>query len=431
MERKDILKYCIDSLSEAGVDKSQCCLRYTNKYELNVDSGEMSLLRTTFDTDLEITAICENRKGNISINKLDKDSIDKAIEDVLELSKTSEADEAYDIASQQEAKVFTSGDNEPDLDQMYKLLHGFVKQVESNYPQIKLEQVIFHFLRTEEYLMNSNGVDFESTKGVYEFTPMFSSKDGEKTTSFNYTEFSLSKLEKDLLECGSINYLLKESVEQLDSKPLEGKFVGDIIITPDCLRDFIFMLNRTNLSDNALISGTSAFKDKINGKVASSKFTLHSNPVSEEICDGYSITGDGFEAENLTIIKDGVLKSFLLSQYGANKTKLDRAKNTGGAYIVEPGDKTLNELIKDVDRGILIARFSGGYPSPNGDLSGVAKNSFYIENGEIKYPVTETMISGNLNEVFLNIKDISTERVNFGSAILPWITASGITISGK
>lgn len=431
MERKEIMKYCIDSLSEAGVDKSQCCLKYTKKYELNVDGGEISLFRTTFDADLEITAICENRKGNISINNIDKDSIDKAIEDVLELSKTSAVDEAYDIASKQEAKEFIKGDKEPDLDKMYKLLHGFVADVGNMYPQVKLEQAIFYFLKTEKYVMNSNGVDFKSTKGVYEFTPMFSSKEGENTTSFNYTEFSLSELGKDLLECGSINNLLKESVEQLNAKPLEGKFVGDIIITPDCLGTFIYYLNNVNLGDGALISGTSPFKDKINEKVASSKLTLHSNPVSEEICDGYSITRDGFEAENLTVIKDGVLKSFLLGQYGAKKTKLERSKNTGGAYIVEPGDKTLDELIKDVERGIVIARFSGGNPSPNGDFSGVAKNSFYIENGEIKYPVTETMVSGNLNEMLLNIKDISRERVNFGSSILPWISASGITISGK
>lgn len=431
MERKKFLKYCIDSLSEAGVDKSQCRLKYTKKDELNVDTGEISLFRTTFDTDLEITAIHKNRKGRISINKLDKDSIDKAIVDLIELSKTSEIDEAYDIAPKQETKVFSSGDEKPDLDKMYSLLDGFLVKVKDMYPQIKLEQVIFDFVKTEEYLMNSNGVDFQSNKGIYKLTPMFTSKDDENTTSFNYTQVSLSELKKDLLECGSIDYLLKESVEQLKSKPLEGKFVGDIIITPDCLNDFIYFLNRINLSGNTLISGTSTFKDKINKKVASSKFTLHSNPVSEEICNGYFVTDDGFEAENLTIIKDGVLKSFLLSQYAANKTKLERSKNTGNAYIVESGDKTLDELIKDIDRGIVISRFSGGNPSPNSDFSGVAKNSFYIENGEIKYPITETMISGNLNELLLNINDISKERVNFGSSLLPWISTSGITISGK
>ena len=56
-------------------------------------------------------------------------------------------------------------------------------------------------------------------------------------------------------------------------------------------------------------------------------------------------------------------------------------------------------------------------------------NSYYIENGEIKYPVIETMISGNISNMFLNINNISNENINFGDRILPWISFNGITIS--
>ena len=86
-------------------------------------------------------------------------------------------------------------------------------------------------------------------------------------------------------------------------------------------------------------------------------------------------------------------------------------------------------MIKDIDKGIILCRFSGGSPSDNGDFSGVAKNSFYIENGEIKFPITETMISGNIAEMFMNIIDISNDNIDFGYNILPWISFDGITIS--
>ena len=76
-----------------------------------------------------------------------------------------------------------------------------------------------------------------------------------------------------------------------------------------------------------------------------------------------------------------------------------------------------------------MCRFSGGMPSDNGDFSGVAKNSYYIENGKIKHPVIETMISGNISKMFLDINNISTENINFGDRILPWISFNGITIS--
>ena len=103
---------------------------------------------------------------------------------------------------------------------------------------------------------------------------------------------------------------------------------------------------------------------------------------------------------------------------GANKTGKDRAVNNGGAHIVEPGDKALDDMISTIDKGVLLSRFSGGSPSDNGDFSGVAKNSYYIENGEIKYPITETMISGNIFQMLHEIKDISKETINDGSSII-------------
>ena len=115
--------------------------------------------------------------------------------------------------------------------------------------------------------------------------------------------------------------------------------------------------------------------------------------------------------------------------YGANKTGLTRSINDGGAYIVESGSTKLNDIIKSIDQGILLSRFSGGNPSDNGDFSGVAKNSYFVEKGEIKYPISETMISGNICDMMKNIIDISDETVDYGDSIYPWINFDGITVS--
>ena len=86
-------------------------------------------------------------------------------------------------------------------------------------------------------------------------------------------------------------------------------------------------------------------------------------------------------------------------------------------------------MIKNIDQGVLLARFSGGSPANNGGFTGVAKNSYYIENGEIKYPISETMVSGNIKEMFENMSEISSDRIDFGSSILPWISFKGVTVS--
>ena len=99
--------------------------------------------------------------------------------------------------------------------------------------------------------------------------------------------------------------------------------------------------------------------------------------------------------------------------------------------MVEPGERSLEELIASVENGLLLNRFSGGNPSPNGDFSGVAKNSFLIRNGKIASAVSETMISGNIAALLKNILAVSRERVSDGMTVVPWVKAAGITISGK
>ena len=428
MNIKDALSYCLDSIKKAGADKAACSLSMSEKKELNVEIGEMTLFRTTFNNNLGISVIKDQKKGSTLINKIDKESIDSAIELVMNMAKGSQPDEAYDIAMNQPSQSFSKGDESANLDKMYKSLEEFVEYVKSTYPKIKLEAAIMDFNHAKSFFQNSNGVDFEIREGMYGFSPMFLSKDDKNTSSFNGTGFSALKIEKPLQEYGTIDTLLRQSVEQLQTQKIKEKFKGQILVTPDCVGDFLSFII-SDISDGKMVSGNSLYKDKLNQKIANSKLSFHSHPRSKEIADGYFITSDGYVAEDSTIIDKGVLKTHLLGIYGSNKLGKNRAVNDGGAYIVDAGEKLHDEIIKGIRQGVLLARFSGGYPASNGDFSGVAKNSYLIENGEIKYPISETMVSGNVREMFENLDEVSSDQIDFGAGILPWISFNGITIS--
>ncbi len=76
-------------------------------------------------------------------------------------------------------------------------------------------------------------------------------------------------------------------------------------------------------------------------------------------------------------------------------------------------------------------RFSGGSPSTGGEFSGVAKNSFLIENGRIKCALSETMISGCVADMLKNIRSVSSDVLKDGSVALPYVAFDGLTVSGK
>lgn len=430
MEPKEAAIRGLMALERAGADKAQCVLSLSEKHEMNVDSGELSLMRTTFDTRLGLTAIKGGRKGQTAINKSDAASIDGATQDVLAIAGASSPDDANDIAEKQPPAVFSAGTRSPDLERMYLRLKELVEGIRSKHPKAVFRQGYLDFTFTRSWLVNSNGVDFVSSQGVYRCMAMFSSRDGDKVSSFSYTGFSMRDLERALLDCGSLDALLRQSGEQTDTTPVQGKFVGDLIVTPDCLEDALgFLL--MSLMDGTLISGTSIYKDSLGQPVASPLLTVHSRPVSGEVCDGYFVTRDGYAAKDSTILDKGVLKSFLLSLYGANKTGRERAVNDGGAFVVDPGTTPLEDMIKSVKKGLLMARFSGGQPSSSGDFSGIAKNSYLILDGKIAHPVSESMVSGNFAEMLQNVTAVSRERVDYGFGIYPWVAFSGVTISGK
>jgi len=428
MDNKELVNYCIDSIKKLGADKASCSLEITEKKELNVESGEITLMRTTFNTDINITIIKNRKKGSTIINKRDKESINFAIEEAIHMAEASQIDEAYDISEYQPRNIFNKGPKSANNETMYTRLKEFVDYVNKAYPKINLEQTIVDYKNIKSFYQNTNGVDFQINKGYYSAAFMFLAKEKEFTSSFNYTRFSSLNLTEPFYKYGSINTLLRQCSEQLKPKKIEEKFDGQIIITPDCLHEFLHFII-ADISGPKMISKNSIYKNMINKSIANPKLTLKSKPLSKNFADGYFITNDGYEAKNCTIIKNGVLQTYLLDKYASNKLDLDRTNNSGGNYIVEPGIKSHKELIKEIKKGVLLARFSGGNPANNGDFSGVAKNSYYIENGEIQYPITETMVSGNLKEMFENLYEISSDQINNGSNLLPWIAFDGLTIS--
>jgi PmbA protein len=78
-------------------------------------------------------------------------------------------------------------------------------------------------------------------------------------------------------------------------------------------------------------------------------------------------------------------------------------------------------MLAAVDRGALVGRLSMGNPAPNGDFSGVIKNSFLIEGGVLGSALSEVMISGNIAQMLRDVLAVSRERIDTGSLLLPWL----------
>jgi len=430
MKYTEASRYALNALKKAGADKAACKVSSGRKDELNVEANKFSLMRTLFNDELTLKALKDNKKGVTRINKLDKKSIDKAVEDCMALVSSALPDEAEDIAEKIENKTFDQSTGGCDMDLLFSRTKDYIEQVKDEHPKIVLESMSTDFNSSKTIYINSNGAEFNTNTEYYMIGTMFSAKDGEKSSSFNNFGACLSSLKVPFIDIDMHRALLSESEQSLYPRMVEEKFTGKVIVTPAC-NDMLWQtIIDCFLSERSLIEGTSRWKDALGAKVADSKLSLRAVPHHPDIVAGERFTSDGYESKNFDFIHEGVLKSFALSLYGSKKTGKPRALNSNSWISEIPAGSTpLQEMIKGIDRGILLNRFSGASPGPSGDVSGVAKNSFLIEKGAIAGALKETMVSFNIVDALQKI-DISKERCLNGFSIIPWCCIDGVTISG-
>ncbi len=420
-----------EALMKEGAKKAQYTASEKITHEFNVDGGEFSLFRTLFDNSLSVTAFKDDKKGTIFINKFNDAAIAAAAADCIKSAESGIADPAYDIAPQQEAKVFREGAYEPDVDRFFERTKELMADIAARHPKILMEQMVVQHEKIHSFYQNTNGTEFETFRGYYTVELMFSGHDGDATTSFFSSYIKTTSLDTPLIELGSIDKDLADVEAQLVTVPLTGKFEGVAVLAPSSLGSFLFSALGNFVTDSVILEKTSIWLEKLHKQVADPRITIKLAPHDERIVCGERFTADGFLSKDYAVIKDGILQNFMLGLYTANKTGYAHAPNSSYELVIDAGDTALADIVSGIKKGILVGRFSGGNPGTNGDFSGVAKNSFLIEDGKVTGAVSETMINGNLADMLNNLVAISKETVADGSSVLPYMAFGGFTVSGK
>ncbi|HBO34475.1 MAG TPA: peptidase [Anaerolineaceae bacterium] len=427
----DTAELVLREIKAVGADEGETWVSRNVLTELYYELGKISMVRTVFSDKVSIKLLKNKRKGTVNLNSFDPTDVKQAVADAWQAAQSAAPDEAEGIAELQENASFSSGEKTPDLDLMYQQLTDLLADTRQDFPKISFDSIGVEHTYSERLYANTNGVRLSEEQGLYQLSNMFMAKDGDQTSSFNYFGTVYDDPSERVTESGRVKRVLDETQRQIVTEQIEGSFAGDLVITPGCLENILWYVADTYLQDSAMISGTSPWKEKLGEQVASPLVNLELVAEHPELPGTSKLSGDGYVAENMPLIEGGVLKNFSLSRYGAAKTGLKRSANSGSTIVFSNGQTRLEDLIGWVERGILLGRFSGGEPSPAGDLSGVAKNSFLIENGKVTKPLSEVMIAGNLGDMLRDTVAVSQERENSGYWLLPWIRVTNVTISGK
>ena len=152
--------------------------------------------------------------------------------------------------------------------------------------------------------------------------------------------------------------------------------------------------------------------------------------------------GEGQPTRRTEVVTRGRLSSWLLDSYSGRKvggrSTGNATRSPGGSpsagptnLWLEPGDGTLEDLVADTEKGLLVTELIGhGFQPATGDYSRGAAG-IWIENGEITYPVEEITIAGNLGEMLLNVDRVADDLVWLGRVASPSLRISQMTVAGE
>lgn len=425
----DFAREIVARATSAGSSAAQARVVRQRELAIKFSQRGVELVRSTENETTSLDVYRDGRKGSATFTGREGDDIDSALAAALQAATAGVPDPAHDVADVASGPPTRHGPDAADRDAMMTPVEDFIDLLAREHPLIRARDCEHSFTDRVVSLANSRGLAQSERRAGFGLGVGLVAKDGARSTSMTWSYVGSAAPLGDFMQAGDIGRALLAAERSLDTRPVPETFVGDVIIAPLCLASLLHSY-ASALSGAALFAGTSPFKDSKGTKIASETFSLLNRPRADIFAWGSDFDGFGVPTQDIDVIRDGVLNEFLVDFFYARKLGL---KQTAGAtnFFVPPGSMPLADIVAGTKRGILFERFSGGNPNDNLDFSGIAKNSFLIEDGRVGHALSETMVSGNMRALFANIGAISREQVNFGGGAYPFVKAGGVTISSK
>ncbi|MCY3412728.1 MAG: TldD/PmbA family protein [Candidatus Heimdallarchaeota archaeon] len=430
-----------------GADAAEVYFSYQKSMEVMAETQSIATERDKSELGFSVRVIKNGAEGFSYSNKLDFDSLSACADEAIGIAKVSPPKEALSLPMPTKYPtiegIYSKAVSEISVEDMIsnmKIILGKLK--ESKIPV----KVGLSPLAVEESwigIVNSHGVEGFERSNSYQAGFFTVAREGSNIGSFVVEDFFTR-------DPSSINYeeftdrLIKKAVANVN--PIIPKDIkSDTVVFKEGAVFPIAQVLGFAVSADNVQQNRSMWKDKLLSGVAIDSFSMSDdshNPERGAMVKSFD--DEGTVTKNTSIIKNGVLESFLFDELRAKRadtvstgngarmgTKFMNPINTifPNGPIIHGGDMNDEELFEDIKEGIIFDRFSGSVQAPNGIFSGVVKGAQMIRNGELAEPCTNVTVGGNIFDVLFNITGMGKEvsLIN-GFLSAPLIKAKGVPI---
>ena len=432
---RDAVSFAIETAQKAGVT-AEVGVTKVSGLSVSTRLQEIENVEFTNDGALGISVYLGQQKGNASTSDLSEEAIKNTVEAALAIAKYTSPDDCTGLADK-ELMAFEA----PDL----ALYHSANVDVEQA-TKLALEAEK-SALEYDEKIVNSNGASFNSHTGVRVYgnthgmlQSYLSSRyslscsviGGELDQLENDYEYTVSR-EFDALSSADWvgQNCAKKVIARLNPQKLTTREVP-VIFLNDVATGLISHLTGA-ISGGSLYRKSSFLLDHLGKQVLPDWFQISERPHLLKRLASTPFDSEGVRTQDLEIIQDGVLQTYLLTSYSGRKMGMQSTGHAGGIHnwLVKPNlTGGLTALLRQMGTGLLVTDVMGqGVNIVTGDYSRGAAG-FWVENGEIQYPVAEITIAGQLQDMLKNIIAVSDDiehrsNIQTGSILLNKMKISG------
>ncbi|VVC76128.1 Metalloprotease PmbA [Aquicella siphonis] len=427
-----------DVLQEAknkGASQSELNISLNKGFRVTARDGDVERVEYHQDKVLELTVYFGRRSGSASVSDLRPESVHAAVDAACHIARFTDEDPAAGLADRKDLAL-----DFPRLDLAYPWEVTVDKAIEMacqcerealayDNRIVSAEETSVATMDAFHLYANSNGF-----MGSYPYTRheiscvLIGKQDDEMQRDYSYTVAS------DPASLVSVSDIAKQAAERtvrrLGARRLPTMKTPVIYLAEEArglLGHFI-----AAISGGSLYRKSSFLLDHLGKKIFPSFMHIQEQPHLARGLGSAPFDEDGLATRPNVFIEDGVLKQYCLSVYTGRKLGMQSTANAGGVHnlIVKTGNHDLTSLLKTMGKGLLITEMMGnGANLVTGDYSRGA-GGYWVEEGEIQYPVQEITVAGKLQNMYAGIREVGSDvdvrgNIRTGSILIEEMMVAG------
>lgn len=425
----------LEKAKQKGATQAEVAVSRDHGFSLNVRGGQTETLEYHRGKNLGVTVYFGHQQGSATACDISPESLEKTLDAACHIAKATGEDSFTGLAE----KEFLAYEY-PEL----SLCHPWVITAEEGVEIAKACEAFA--LAQDKRIKSSEGATLSTQQGliVYGNTHGFlgsfeGSNHSMSCQLFTQSEQGMQRdydytIARDPHDLQSIQQIATNAVNRtlrrINPRRLVTQQVPvlfDATIASGLIASFI-----QAVSGGSQYRKASFLLDVLGQTIFPSFVRIYEQPHLLKGIGSAPFDSEGVKTTQHDLVTNGILQSYVLSAYSARKLKLSPTGNAGGVHnlFIEPGHLDQKGLLKQLNKGLWITEVMGqGTNIVTGDYSRGA-SGFWIENGEIQYPVHEITIAGNLKEIFQQIvaigNDIDHRRnIRTGSILIEKMMVGG------